>query len=604
MYAPKDDRKHRAFWRALYSPQELTELQSLITACASNDVHFIYAIAPGLDVQYSSSQDKDALVSKLTQLLKVGCRHFALLFDDIPAEMNALDAKTFESFAEAQCHISNRVLSDMLRHHDSESNLGSFDDIQFLFCPTEYCGMMATPSVSESPYLNTLGTSLHPKYHMLWTGPTIVSETIPVDSLVELRNVIQRKPVIWDNIHANDYDISRMYLGPYQGRSKEMLSHVKGILTNPNCEFELDFMAFRTLSLYLNPSDISAEHRIRVHDGNGPAPRTYVPRAAYFQALSEWLVQFHSSIHSQEDASKHISFEDLVMVGDLFYLPHEHGAAMSAYMILLQSIVDSPPTSDELCIPFGADLSSSTDFMELGPRHESDAKIPSVESTPAATAAATATAANATAGDEPRQQQLDQFESVCHRVGHVFECITELDDRDLCYSLYQYMWGIKEECLLHAQYVHWLYSTFQSLIGRAEDKPTQQERNHIWQSLLSGAPIVTGGNEPSTHLFRSGEYVVGTYRGGSLNDLHRLLHLHPDGHFTRVEVPGVAESIAYTAMSAEASHVREQTVQSRANTMDSTAVTIATNAGSSKSSSTKNKRRVCGSADSNNCIVS
>ena len=29
--------------------------------------------------------------------------------------------------------------------------------------------------------------------------------------------LIKRKPVLWDNLHANDYDLQKLYLGPYTG---------------------------------------------------------------------------------------------------------------------------------------------------------------------------------------------------------------------------------------------------------------------------------------------------------------------------------------------------------------------------------------------------
>ena len=38
------------------------------------------------------------------------------------------------------------------------------------FCTIEYCGSLAEPSVAESPYLKQIGTDLHPKVDILWTG--------------------------------------------------------------------------------------------------------------------------------------------------------------------------------------------------------------------------------------------------------------------------------------------------------------------------------------------------------------------------------------------------------------------------------------------------
>src|SRR6266545_2595686 len=83
LYAPKDDLKHRAFWRARYTPGEADELRAVIQECRANELKFIYAIAPGLDIAYSSKRDAAALRKKAGQLIELGCQRFAILFDDI-----------------------------------------------------------------------------------------------------------------------------------------------------------------------------------------------------------------------------------------------------------------------------------------------------------------------------------------------------------------------------------------------------------------------------------------------------------------------------------------------------------------------------------------
>lgn len=69
-----------------------------------------------------------------------------------------------------------------------------------------------------------------------------------------LANVLKRKPLIWDNIHANDYDQRRLFLGPYYGRPTQLYKSVNGILTNPNCEFESNFVAIHTLGTWVKCS--------------------------------------------------------------------------------------------------------------------------------------------------------------------------------------------------------------------------------------------------------------------------------------------------------------------------------------------------------------
>lgn len=83
----------------------------------------------------------------------MGCRSFALLFDDIEPEMCKQDKEVFQSFAHAQVALTNDVYE-----HLGQPN--------FLFCPTQYCSARAVPSVRNSEYLNTIGEKLAPDIHV------------------------------------------------------------------------------------------------------------------------------------------------------------------------------------------------------------------------------------------------------------------------------------------------------------------------------------------------------------------------------------------------------------------------------------------------------
>lgn len=68
LYAPKDDDKHRACWRDLYSLEEADQLAQLIREAQNRGISFIYAIAPGLDITFSNNRDVDFLKRKLDQV--------------------------------------------------------------------------------------------------------------------------------------------------------------------------------------------------------------------------------------------------------------------------------------------------------------------------------------------------------------------------------------------------------------------------------------------------------------------------------------------------------------------------------------------------------
>ncbi|XP_076367728.1 O-GlcNAcase isoform X1 [Tachypleus tridentatus] len=301
MYAPKDDFKHRAYWRELYTVEEAEHLTNLIQSARENGITFFYALSPGLDITYSNQKEVACLRRKLEQVSQFGCTAFALLFDDIEPDISETDKEVFQSFGHAQVSVTNEVFQH-LSHP------------KFLFCPTEYCAGRAVPNVQNSEYLNTVGTKLLPGIDIMWTGSKVITKNITIQSIQELSEVLRRPPVIWDNLHANDYDQKRLFLGPYSGRSTDLIPQLHGVLTNPNCEYETNFVAIHTLSewskcnrdgkidLSLNDS-VTADIKLETESENGSvediptplAPNTYHPKQALKAALKNWLPEFYKS---------------------------------------------------------------------------------------------------------------------------------------------------------------------------------------------------------------------------------------------------------------------------------------------------------------------
>jgi len=290
-YGPKDDLHHRIFWRTPYADADVAVIGRLIRACQDHGIRFIYALGPGLDVRYNDPSDREALRARFAQLLELGCQDFCLLFDDIPDRMHPGEMERWGSLASAQCALTNEM-SAWLRARQPSS--------RFLFCPTPYCGRMEAAGLGGEGYLETVGRELSQDVEVFWTGPEIISSEITVGHIDGLTAKLRRKPMIWDNLHANDYDGRRFYCGPYSGREVELKGRVKGILTNPNNEMPLDFMPLRTLAAFVQASG------------------TWDPRAAYLAALKEWLPKFET-VHRPMD------FADLVLLADCYYLPQEEG---------------------------------------------------------------------------------------------------------------------------------------------------------------------------------------------------------------------------------------------------------------------------------------
>ncbi|XP_035639891.1 protein O-GlcNAcase isoform X1 [Oncorhynchus keta] len=267
LYGPKDDLKHRLLWREVYSPEEEGQLRTLIVESEKRGLRFVYSLSPGQDIVFSSSCDLSLLKRKLRQVSKLGCQAFAILFDDIDHSLCQADSQAFSSFAHAQVSVANEIYRF----------LG--EPPVFLFCPTEYCGSLCSPSVSKSPYLMTVGEDLLPNISIIWTGSKVISRELSVEGLSEVQSVLQRPPLVWDNLHANDYDSRRLFLGPFKGRYPQLATQLRGLLLNPNCEFEANYIPLHTLGTWYRTG--REEKKDDEHQ--------YCPEMALSTALHDWM---------------------------------------------------------------------------------------------------------------------------------------------------------------------------------------------------------------------------------------------------------------------------------------------------------------------------
>uniref|UniRef100_G3Q301 protein O-GlcNAcase n=1 Tax=Gasterosteus aculeatus aculeatus TaxID=481459 RepID=G3Q301_GASAC len=401
LYAPKDDYKHRMYWRDLYTAEEAGQLIALISAAERHDVEFVYAISPGLDITFSNPKEVAALKRKLDQVRQFGCRSFSLLFDDIATEMCAADKRAFSSFAHAQVAVTNAVYQ----------HLGEPET--FLFCPTDYCAAFCTPNVSQSSYLHTVGEKLLPGIDVLWTGPKVVSHKISVESIEEVSSVLKRAPVIWDNIHANDYDPQRIFMGPFKDRPTELIPKLGGVLTNPNCEFYPNFVAIHTLATWCKASADGSKSNVE-RAGLQKERSDDTGGSSYVPGLEE------NPLYTAEP----LTLDDLRLLTDLFHLPYEHG-------------------------PTAGTMLQELDWLK---RHSW------------AVAAETDTTAE-------WRCRAQQFDAICEAVVQMFNRLSNAPNRSILYDLYDYICDIKSGVGLAQAYVKTLGGESGPSAQRMNDDP-------------------------------------------------------------------------------------------------------------------------------------
>ena len=200
LYGPKEDPYHRVEWQKNYPLAQQKLLKTLVSQCKKNKIRPIFAISPGLLCSQASQSDKKKLISKLKQAEKQGFQEFAIFFDDIEHKRN-------QDLANSHLEIIQLV-----------SSLDAVQDNALMICPTVYCKSFAKGNLKNNPYLKQLAKGLDPGVSILWTGDEVVSQSIGLKGLKEVKSLFSNPLVIWDNFYANDYCPSKFFIGSYKGR--------------------------------------------------------------------------------------------------------------------------------------------------------------------------------------------------------------------------------------------------------------------------------------------------------------------------------------------------------------------------------------------------
>lgn len=165
VHAPKDDLYHQQRWRDPYPADELQCLGELVEEARRNEVEFVYAVAPGLDICYTREDEFEALPAKCEQLKGIGVRSFQLLWDDIEHALHCPeDERLFghepRPSAAAQASLTNRFARELAQPGP------------LVMCPMGYVG------TEDTRYRRILGARLDPDVVVYWTRPACCGSPI------------------------------------------------------------------------------------------------------------------------------------------------------------------------------------------------------------------------------------------------------------------------------------------------------------------------------------------------------------------------------------------------------------------------------------------
>ena len=224
VYSAKDDPYLRADWADLYPAAQLSALTQLVTTAQAAQVNFVYALSPGLSICYSDPASLQELEAKDQQLWDAGVRQFALFFDDIGTGFNcAADSTEFGSspdpLAAAQAYLLNQFVTGFIDTHPGAQEL--------ITVPTDYAGD------ADSAYRQVWKASLSPDVLVYWTGVGVIPQTITAAQAQATAAEFGHQIVVWDNYPVNDYQPTRLFLGPLVGRAANLDTQVAGFTSNP-----------------------------------------------------------------------------------------------------------------------------------------------------------------------------------------------------------------------------------------------------------------------------------------------------------------------------------------------------------------------------------
>ena len=191
IYAPKDDPYHRGKWREPYPDDKIIELKNLVDIAVENNVHFTFAVSPGLDLNYEGEkgeEDFQYMLNKLDSMYNIGVRDFAIFFDDLSGEQSGTN----------QANFLNKLQNALDKKY--------VDIYPLITVPTQYTrNKMIDEDGNIKKYTLEFSSLLNKNIIVLYTGDEVVCDGISEESYQAAKDIYGRDLGIWWNYPVNDY---------------------------------------------------------------------------------------------------------------------------------------------------------------------------------------------------------------------------------------------------------------------------------------------------------------------------------------------------------------------------------------------------------------
>lgn len=217
LYCPKSDVYLRKQWQRDWPAPEWQQLLELSATYRGRDLYWGVGLSPfALYRQYGVAQ-REQLRRKVGRLAELEAPLLAVLFDDMPGDLDALASRQAEIVADVVSWLPG---------------------VRVLVCPTYY----AFDPVLEkffgrmpADYWARLGRDLPPDVDVFWTGNEVCSEVISQRDIERICAQLQRPVLLWDNYPVNDGAVRSnfLYLDKLARRERLPKTLLTGHLCNP-----------------------------------------------------------------------------------------------------------------------------------------------------------------------------------------------------------------------------------------------------------------------------------------------------------------------------------------------------------------------------------
>ncbi|WP_419954568.1 beta-N-acetylglucosaminidase domain-containing protein [Neobacillus niacini] len=220
IYAPKDDPKHNAKWRELYTEDELVKISKLAEAGNASKTRFVYTLHTFMNnpIRFNTEEnyqaDLNIIKSKFTQLMDAGVRKFGILADD--AGVPAQGPKTY---VKLMTDLTNWLIEQQANYEGLV--------IDMIFVPNDYMGW------GTSAQIQTL-RDLPKSVSNVQTGGKVWGE-VSNNFTQTFTNNAGRAPYLWINWPCTDNSKQHLIMGGNETFLQPGVNpaNIEGIVLNP-----------------------------------------------------------------------------------------------------------------------------------------------------------------------------------------------------------------------------------------------------------------------------------------------------------------------------------------------------------------------------------